>query len=408
MMTCPVLRKTSYDFHAISIGQNQVYATATAVDAGADPISICEEMYHHIAYLVKQKQLHIVQERLFGSTAIQPDILKAREYSLRSYGVYEDSPVTYIEGSPVWGEGFAGVQLYALRHDQAEDNVWTIYDGEIPCGRSWNHNGTTFTLLHDVHGFEDDDFTVNSREAQTQRMFDRAKDLLQRQNIPYRNVARTWIYLSGILEWYDEFNQVRNRKYKEFDLIPTKSNGVETEQIYLPASTGIGGDNIHGAAAVMDIFAIGRDPRSQIRVFHNTGLSQRSPFRYGSAFSRSTVIQERNAKTIHISGTASIGKDGKTLAIGDPAEQIRNTINTIDALTRAEGASVHDICQATVFLKRGDDFPIYQRLMKNFGLENIPAVCVVADICREDLLFEIDGIAVKGTCRDNFKIGRNN
>jgi hypothetical protein len=27
-------------------------------------------------------------------------------------------------------------------------------------------------------------------------------------------------------------------------------------------------------------------------------------------------------------------------------------------------------------------------------LENFPAVCILADVCRDELLFEIDGVAV--------------
>jgi enamine deaminase RidA (YjgF/YER057c/UK114 family) len=144
----------------------------------------------------------------------------------------------------------------------------------------------------------------------------------------------------------------------------------------------------------MDVIAAQGDPNSQLTVFHNTGSKQRSPFRYGSAFSRSTVVRRKNGSTIHISGTASIGEDGVTLGVDSFAEQVRNTLDAVGSLIKPEGATFKDICQATVFLKRADDLLEYKRVMGQLGLENIPAVCVLADVCRDELLFEIDGIAI--------------
>jgi len=392
MIECSVLKETSFNFYPIGVDENQLYITAAIFQKDADPISACEELYHQIGSLLKQRELHVVQERLFGSLSIRTQILKMREQSLRDSGVNEESPITYIEGNPPWGEGLAGVQLYAVKPAKPEDKVWTIYDDKIPCGRGWLRNGAIFLMLQDVHGI----VSCGNLNEQTGQMFDLAKDLLQQQGLTYRDTVRTWIYLSDVLKWYSKFNKVRNEKYLSYGFIPAKSNGKQTEEIYLPASTGIEGSNHHGTAATMDILAIERNQSSKISVVHNAGVKQRSPFRYGSAFSRSTTIREGNNKTIYISGTASISEDGRTLGIDNFTEQVKNTIEVVDSLIKSEGASVKDICQATVFLKHAEDFPEYQRIMSRLGLENIPAVCVLADVCRDELLFEIDGIAVTG------------
>ena len=58
--------------------------------------------------------------------------------------------------------------------------------------------------------------------------------------------------------------------------------------------------------------------------------------------------------------------------------------------------SAQDICAATVFIKNGNDAEITRRVIAERGLDGLPAVYVVADVCRDELLFEIDAEAVAG------------
>jgi len=47
-----------------------------------------------------------------------------------------------------------------------------------------------------------------------------------------------------------------------------------------------------------------------------------------------------------------------------------------------------------VFVKSPDYAPVFWKMAADRGLADFPAVCVVADVCREKLLFEIDAEAV--------------
>ena len=387
---------TNFTLYSTFISKDQAYLVASTKTKKADPILTCKEIYSQIADILKQTKSQIVQERIFGSNYIQADILKARADTMHDCGIYEELPVTYIQGQPFWGEGFSGVQIYAIKPYQPNDIIWTIYDEKIPCGRGWKHSGATFIILQNIHGLQKDSSIDNNRENQTIRMFDQANRLLHQQGATYQNVVRTWIYLTNILEWYGEFNNIRNAKYKEFNLIPTKANGMATEQIYLPASTGIQGNNILGATALMDMMAILREPNAQIEINQTTGSRQRSPFRYGSAFSRMMIIREKGKKLLHISGTASIDEQGRTLFPDNPREQIQRTFDIVDTLIKQEGASLQNICYATVFLKNQKDISIYQEVIKDYGLTEMPAICVIADICRDELLFELDAIVAVG------------
>ena len=392
MISRKVYRNKSFTIYVSDIGTEQVYVIASVNDKDADPISTCKEIYIQITDIIKEAEIRIIQEKIFGSTCIQKDILKAREDVLRDGGIYEELPITYIQGQPFWGTGFSGLQICAIRHTKPHDNVWTIYEDGIPCGRGINRNGATFLSLQNIHGLEEDNSCCNNREEQVARMFDRTTALLRKYGAVYRDVVCTRIYISDILAWYSEFNKVRNSKYSEYGILPANSQGLITEQIYLPSSTGIQADNPVGATAVMNVLAVVKGSDAQPEIIHNNGIKQRSAFRYGSAFSRSTVIREPNNKCILLSGTAAIDEQGKSLFPDNPREQIRKTFEIVDALINKEGASLSDICHATVFLKRREDVPIYREVADEYGLTDLPAVCVIADVCRDELLFELDAI----------------
>jgi len=47
----------------------------------------------------------------------------------------------------------------------------------------------------------------------------------------------------------------------------------------------------------------------------------------------------------------------------------------------------------TIFFKRPEDVDFWAKEADKRGLKNLPVVSVIADICRPELLFEMDGIA---------------
>jgi enamine deaminase RidA (YjgF/YER057c/UK114 family) len=221
-------------------------------------------------------------------------------------------------------------------------------------------------------------------------MLERAERILRENGASYRNVARTWFYLSDILDWYAVFNKVRNEKYGEFGIMPGPRDG----DLLLPASTGIRGDSSSGAAAFMDLIAITGGTGSRPAVRQMTNSAQLDAFRYGSAFSRAAVIEEPDLSLIEVSGTAAIDERGRSQFVGDIRGQINYTFEKIEKLIGNEGAGLKDIAAATVFMKKPEHASVFWKMAKERGLEEFPAVCVVADVCREELLFEIDAEAV--------------
>ena len=46
-------------------------------------------------------------------------------------------------------------------------------------------------------------------------MFEKMEALLKQADMEFTDIARTWIYLNDLLEWYDEFNVVRTQFFRE-------------------------------------------------------------------------------------------------------------------------------------------------------------------------------------------------
>jgi enamine deaminase RidA (YjgF/YER057c/UK114 family) len=368
--------------HGTEAGQGHAFFVAS-VSSEEDAAAAARIAYSMIADTLYDKHMTIVHERIFGSLESETMVLRERKDALFMRQVPAGGPVTYVAGDPPWGVGFSGVLIHAVSLENADD-VWTIMDGETPCGRGWRRSGSTYLMLQNIQG------QAGSRPGQVREMLDRAEGILRRNGASYKDVARTWLYLSDILVWYPEFNKTRSEKYGEFGIMPGPGN----TSFLLPASTGIGANITSGAAASMDLLAVVENGDLTSRVRKLSNRKQLDAFRYGAAFSRGIVIEEDNVSLIQVSGTAAIDKHGVSLYPGDIRSQINCTFDKIESLLHQEGADLRNIAAATVFVKSPEYASIFWEMATDRGLADFPAVCVVADICREELLFEIDAEAM--------------
>jgi enamine deaminase RidA (YjgF/YER057c/UK114 family) len=375
-----------YKIYSTLLGGNQIYISAAITDNAVDAAISTEKVYYEILAQLKTGGFEIVHERIFASLEYRETILSARGQAFITHGLSADTPLTFIQGHPIKARGLAGIQIRAFKPTQESDKVWTIFEDGKPVGRGWSRNGAQFSMLQDIYG----DPSQADRYHEAGDMFDRAQRILEQDGLGFENVLRTWIYLSKILDWYGEFNRARNARFTEYGILGhSEKENTEAEQIYMPASTGILGENPHNAAGTMDVLAVSPDSEN-ISLAHTTGVQQMSPYRYGSAFSRAMTLKENDVTHILLSGTASIDEHGKTVFLDDTKKQIRKTFEVVEALIEKEGATLQDINEATVFLKSDDDIELYWQTAEKFGVTDLPAIFIVADVCRADLLFEID------------------
>ena len=119
-----------------------------------------------------------------------------------------------------------------------------------------------------------------------------------------------------------------------------------------------------------------------------------------SSFTRGIRFDLGDKSMLLISGTASIDDGGRTVHEGDFRAQLWRTYRNISALLESEGATWHDIVRTTCYLRDIErDYTDFNDVRTAFfdwlGLDPLPASTgIQARLCREDLLVEIEAIAV--------------
>lgn len=378
----------AFRFNCVCAGDGQFYLVAS-VAAGADCERTSESIYRMVAEQLALHEAEIVHERVFGTLSLAPTVLAARARSLLPLAC-APVPPTYFEGAPTWGPGLAGVTIQAVAPRCTVSGIETLYDDTRPVGRRWNCNDVEQLSLQGLIGaaFGPRGSSVNF-ELELQGLFDRMQRLLTANDATFADVIRTWFYVDGILPIYAAFNRVRNTRYAASGL-SSDSQGT----LALPASTGIGGKHWGQGRVLVDVLVTPRAPQGAVQRL--ASLTQQDPSHYGSSFARATLMRAHESTTIQLSGTAAIGEAGESLHLNDVAKQIDATLAHITALLKTTGAQLTDIASATMFLKQPQHADVLSERLRSHGLDELPAVVVVADVCRDELLFELDAEIVYG------------
>lgn len=255
-------------------------------------------------------------------------------------------------------------------------------------------NGNTRFLVGMVQSNHIRSCNINAENA-----FADLVNLLDQAGLEMKHIIRQWNYLEDILGFdgeeqrYQEFNNVRSRYY-----------GDAFHEKGYPAATGIG---MNRGGVIIEFVAVKSDEVISKPV-DNPG--QISAHKYSNEvlvgdecvlkttpkFERARYLELQDKKLILISGTASIVGE-KTMGVNDPVMQTEVTIENIQRLYSEEVLqSISDgklearYGHARVYVKYRKDFPAIRRaLKKHYG--NLPVVYIIADICRNDLLVEIEG-----------------
>ena len=288
------------------------------------------------------------------------------------------SPLTWIQGDACeLGEMFS-TQVTALSGVE----VTTIEFGGRVVGTAYEDQYAKYVRLG---GLLPSDVTA-SREEQTRSIFENMRDLLKEQGMKYTDTVRTWLYLDDLLDWYDEFNAVRTQFFEE--------EGVFDAMV--PASTGIGAANPQGAAIIADVLAV--VPKcDEVKIFPVDSPLQGSALDYRSSFSRAAEVELPTHRTLYISGTASIAPEGETLHLDDSEKQIELSMKVAREILISRGMDWGDVSRAIAYFKKREDIDLFKKYCLNHGIERFPHSVSHADVCRDDLLFEIELDAIKVT-----------
>lgn len=325
---------------------------------------------------------------------------------------FEQQPVDWHEGSLVCATFADGIP-----HEEAANapvirvnmpmlgqpagllEVWrtvsTVSSGQMGAVR-YSYNGD---LLFGSVELSEDDFSGEQAvdggpsplQQATKEAYQQIFSLLDKLNYPY--LLRIWNYFPDInkeshgLERYRQFNIGRQEGF-------SASGRSVTEDIPAACALGTGGGQltIYFIAGQNKPVRI-ENPRQISAYYYPQEYGPRTP-----TFSRASLGQVGKQEILFISGTASI-VGHRSLHVGDVIAQTQETLANITAVVeeanRISSASRYDMKNMSykVYLRHPDHIDLVRRELQNALGQSVNAIFLQADICRHDLIVEIEALA---------------
>ncbi|MBI4998898.1 MAG: hypothetical protein HZC22_18755 [Rhodocyclales bacterium] len=215
--------------------------------------------------------------------------------------------------------------------------------------------------------------------------------LLDRESCPY--LWRAWNYLADINVERDGLERYRQFNIGRHDAFVVSGRLAQGK---VPAACALG--TPRGPLTIA--FMAGRTPPTpienprQVSAYHYPSqYGPRSP-----TFSRAAFAHLPGQELLFISGTASI-VGHRTMHVGDIAGQTRETLAHVAALlesanglTRSTPYAMSEL-SLRAYIRHAEDYPSVQAIVEAQVGTDAPVVYVQADICRHDLLVEIEAMA---------------
>jgi enamine deaminase RidA (YjgF/YER057c/UK114 family) len=197
------------------------------------------------------------------------------------------------------------------------------------------------------------------------------------------DVYRFWNYMKDISSNYKLFNNGRNHFFQ--------NSGIRK----YPAATGVEANLLNGRKINISLEAMNPAGGKKIKIESIRSKLQCEASVYGPKFSRAKIItfSEIEIKNkIYISGTSSISLKGKSIVHKDAEENIRYVVFRVKHLLGIAGVSLSGIVSSRLYFKNKY---IYNKFLKVYQKEkwNFPFNPLFANICRSELLFEMECIA---------------
>lgn len=257
-------------------------------------------------------------------------------------------------------------------------------------GIHWRRNAE---LLYGVIELREDDEEGGSPlQSASRRAYERLFRLLREQGTPH--LWRVWNYMADIngeshgLERYRQFNLGR---YEAFVHAQRETGGQ------VPAACALG----VASGPLSVAFLAGTSPVVPLENPRQVS-AWRYPSQYGPrapTFSRAALAYPRGDEALFVSGTASIVGHA-TVHAGDVAAQCLETVRNIECLAQeanrvARSGRPFSFAGMShrAYVRHAADADTVMRTLQPL-LQGATLVCVQADVCRADLLVEIESQAI--------------
>lgn len=341
-----------------------------------------EEMAHDILSQIDTDG-HILKLVFFHSPADNNEYIANRKALYKAVGEHhkQQSPlVSYVAQRP-YGCTMLAEATYLV------DTGIKVEQGD---GFLLLSNGEARELITQSISANDIDAPTGT---QADAIFNKIDNILKANGFTIDNIYRQWNYIEGITKVnanrqnYQEFNDARTRFYNKTQW----SNGY-------PAATGIGTEKGGVGIEIMACNSHMRPNRAIDNPLQVSAHSYSQQVLAGDTPDKTTPKFERArmlCNNIYISGTAAI-RGEHSMDKADTVAQAADTMYIMNHLVSAAnipGAtdnSRYNILR--VYVKQSAQIPAVEQFM-NVHYPATQKYYVTADICREELLIEIEGIA---------------
>jgi chorismate lyase/3-hydroxybenzoate synthase len=236
-----------------------------------------------------------------------------------------------------------------------------------------------------VHSFGESGALLRATEAAYREIF------AVLQETQHRHLLRIWNYLPEINREAD--GDERYRHFNSARRLAFQNSGRETVGT-VPAASALGSP---AGSPICIYFLAARRPPTMIENPRQTSAYHypRKFGRHSPIFSRACVLSECEGTNLFVSGTSSI-VGHETLHQGNVTAQTAETMANINALldecNRAVGAVRYslDKLKFKVYVRQPADLDAIKRTLQEFLKPATSVVYLHADVCREDLLMEIE------------------
>ncbi|MEN6324116.1 MAG: hypothetical protein ABFD09_11605 [Proteiniphilum sp.] len=234
-------------------------------------------------------------------------------------------------------------------------------------------------------------------------VFRKIGQILHKENMPVSSIVRQWNYIpqitriEGNTQHYQDFNDARSSFY----------DNVSWENGY-PAATGIGtarGEVTVDLETVLPaegshIIIEGIDNQLQVSAFDyscHVLVGEKDAGKTPPKFERAKSVAFAGKKLLYISGTAAIRGEESLEGIG-VLHQTQATIENIENLVLQAGEGVkvtnmvagNEFLALRVYLKNATDYDKVKAVVAKI-YPGVSALYILADVCRDNLLVEIEG-----------------
>ncbi len=280
-----------------------------------------------------------------------------------------------------------------------------------------NFHETPYTVVNSSQGKEvyaagicakNPDSSLKSQVEESYKLMD---EILTAEALSFSDIVRQWNYVENIVQ----VDQVENKPVQNYQLLNDTRSVYYAQSDFkngYPAATGIG---MNYGGILLEFYAV--KPLKKVNIIPIKNPKQVDAYHYSQEvlvgdsirklqqkatpkFERAKYISLNGHKIVFISGTASIHNE-KTIGINNIEEQTLVTIDNISNLVSGNNIENSVTTEITgtlkysflrIYIKDSSDLAVVKDICSK-QFKDIPISYLIADICRDDLLIEIEGVA---------------